>query len=391
VVAGWLIAAPLLAQVPFAGLPLQLQPLVDSGAISGAVMLVADRENILHLSAVGRSSLETGEPMRVDHLFGIASMTKPITAVAVAILVDEGKLSFDDPVEKHLPEFRDVWMAIEETKEPPRCVLVPAPRPITIRDLLTHTSGMRDVSMPDPHWTLSERAKILSRTPLRFAPGTQWSYCSSSFDVLGRIVEVTAGIPFAQFVRQRIFEPLGMRDTGFHLTPEQKGRIAAAYRMQPSTGRLEPFVPPPSFGDPTDCTIPPRPAGGLYATASDMAAFYQMMLNGGVGAGGRILGPETVTEMLRPQTRGIPGNWAGMVWGLGFALVEDPSKVEALSLYSPGSFGHGGSAGTVSFADPGRGLVCIFMIHLVGMPDPLKSPARLAFERGMAEVQRKTP
>lgn len=384
--AGVLLPVMLAGQDRFAAIPAQLQPLVDSGVIPGAVMLVADREHILHRSVVGWSNLETGDPMGANQLFALASMTKPFTAVAVAILVDDGRLSFDDPVDKHLPEFSRLWMAIEETREPPRCVMVPASRPITIRDLLTHTSGMRDVDMDDPHWTLSERAKILSRTPLRFPPGSRWAYCTSSFDVLGRVVEVAAGIPFAEFVRQRILGPLGMRDTDFTLTPEQKGRVAAAYRAQPSTGRLAVFVPPPSFGDPADSTIAPRPGGGLYGTAGDMAAFFQMLLNGGMGATCRILKQETVAELLRPQTRGIPGNWAGMVWGLGFTLVEEPSKVEVLRLYTPGSFGHAGAAGTVSFADPGRGVICILMVQVVGIPDPLRSPARLAFERGMAAV-----
>lgn len=388
VVVAWLVVVQLVAEDRFANLEALLQPLVDGGTISGAVVLVGDRERDLHLGAVGLSDIETKRPMRVDQLFGIASMTKPVTAVAIAILVDDGKLSFDDPVEKHLPEFRDLWMTVEETKEPPRCVTIPAPRPITLRDLLTHTSGMRDVPMPDPHWTLSERAKILSRTPLRFAPGTRWSYCSSSFDVLGRVVEVAAGVPFASFVRQRIFEPLGMKDTDFHLTPEQKQRIATAYHLQPSTGQLERFVPPPSFGDPTDHTITPRPAGGLYATASDMAAFYRMLLNAGVAPGGRILSPATVSELLRPQTHAMPGRWPGTVWGLGFSVVDDTSRPEVLRLYSPGSFGHGGSAGTVSFADPGRGLICILMIHVVGMPEPMKSPAWLAFESGIEQAGR---
>lgn len=387
VVAAWLLVAQLIAQGRLADLPRHLQPLVDSGAISGAVLLVADREHIVHLSAVGRSSLETGESMRVDHIFAIASMTKPVTAVAVGLLVDEGKLSFDDPVEKHLAEFRDLWVAVEETRDPPRRVLVPAPRPITIRDLLTHTSGMRDISTSDPHWTLSERVKILSRTPLRFAPGAQWSYCSSSFDVLGRIVEVAAGLPFERFVRERILDPLGMRDTGFHLTAEQKARLAAAYRFDPATGRLQPFARPPSWGDPTDPTTAPRPGGGLYSTAPDMAAFYQMLLNGRGAADGCILSPGTIAEMLRPQTSGLPGSWPGFAWGLGLSLLQDPLKVDVMRHYTAGSFGHGGAAGTMSFADPGRGVICILMIHVVGMPDPLRSPARQAFERGIAETR----
>lgn len=268
----FLVAALLSASIPmraadrFAAIPERLQDFVDRGEIAGAVALVADKERILHLGAVGSRDLASGAPMQTDDLFAIASMTKPITAVAVAILVDEGRLAFDDPVEKHLPEFRDPWVIVEQTKVPRQRVLVPSPRPITVRDLLTHTSGLAPLELANPHWTLSEAAKVLSREPLRFLPGTGWEYCDSGFLVLGRIVEVAGGEPFEVLLQRRIFGPLGMKDTTFRLNPDRRARLARAYRRNSESGTLEEYRPPSatratrnaSLAPPAGCSPPPR-------------------------------------------------------------------------------------------------------------------------------------
>jgi CubicO group peptidase (beta-lactamase class C family) len=182
-------------------------------------MLVADPDRVLHRSAVGSSDLATGRPMQPDDLFWIASMSKPVTAAGIALLVDDGRLAFDDPVEKYLPEFRKQWLVAEQTPE--RRVLVKAARPVTVRDLLTHTSGLGEYPVTDPHWTLAEMAKIIAREPLRFAPGSRWAYSTAGFDVLGRVIEVASGEPFAAFMLRRLFDPLGMKATTFWPTPAQ--------------------------------------------------------------------------------------------------------------------------------------------------------------------------
>ena len=183
----------------FAAVPERLQPFVASNEISGAVALVATKERVLHLSAVGQSDLASGRKMQTNDLFWIASMSKPVTAVAVAMLADDGKLSFDDPVEKYLPDFRGLWVAGEQTAE--RRVLLKAARPITLRDLLTHTSGLGEYRVTDPHWTLAAMSKVLAREPLRFQPGTRWSYSTAGMDVLGASWKSPAERPLRPFFK----------------------------------------------------------------------------------------------------------------------------------------------------------------------------------------------
>ncbi|MBS0663721.1 MAG: beta-lactamase family protein [Verrucomicrobia bacterium] len=207
----------------FAGIPAAIQPYVDRGEIAGAVSLVADEDKVLHLSAVGVSDLSTGRRQRPDDTFWIASMTKPITAVAIALLVDEGKVAWDDPLEKYLPEFRRQWLVQEQSAD--RRVLVRPKRPITLRDVLTHTSGLGEYPVSSPHWSLAEFTKILAREPLRFSPGSRWGYSTAGIDAVGRVVEVVAGQPFADFVEQRIFKPLGMDNTSWWVPATQVDRL----------------------------------------------------------------------------------------------------------------------------------------------------------------------
>jgi len=368
-----------IAQDKFAAVPAQLQPFVDQGEISGAVMLVADRDRVLHLSAVGVSDLATGRKMEPNDIFWIASMSKPLTAVCVAILADEGKLRFDDPVEKYLPEFRNQWVVQENA--PDRRVLVRAARPITLRDLLTHTSGLGEYQVTAPHWTLAEFALAIAREPLRFQPGTRWAYSTAGIDTLGRIVEVVSGLPFAAFMQQHLLDPLGMKDTTWWISPAQDRRRAHTYLLNAQSRKLEET---PIFymygGAVTDRARPPLGGAGLFSTAADVAKFYQMMLHGGELGGKRILKPETIAEMTRKQTGDLKAR-AGMPWGLGFCVVEDPSQMEANRTFSPGTFGHGGAFGTQSWADPVRGLVYVFMIERDKIPNnPDNSPMRRAYQ-----------
>jgi CubicO group peptidase (beta-lactamase class C family) len=377
-----LIPAPTRAQDKFAGVPAAVQPFVEQGEISGAVLLLADREHVLHLSAVGQSDLASGRKMQTDDIFWIASMTKPITAACLGLLVDDGKLTFDDPLEKYIPEFRRLLLIQEQTAD--RLVLVRPARPVTLRDLLTHTSGLGEYTVTDPHWTLAAMSKVLSREPLRWASGSRWGYSTAGIDTLGRVVEVASGLPFSEFMQKRLLDPLGMKNTTWWISPEQEKRRAHTYVLSPQTKKLE--ETPISYmygGAVTDRARPPLGGAGLFSTAEDVAKFYQMMLHGGELAGQRILKPETVAEMTRKQTGELRAR-PGMPWGLGFCVVEDPSQMEANKTFSPGTFGHGGAYGTQSWADPTRGLVYVFMIQRDKIPNnPDNSPMRRAYQTAL--------
>jgi CubicO group peptidase (beta-lactamase class C family) len=382
----WLLAGLLCSGITraadkFATIPESLQSLVDSNQISGAVALVATKDQVLHLSAVGESDLASGRKMRTDDIFWIASMSKPVTAVAVALLADEGKLAFDDPVGKYLPEFGDMWVAGKETPE--GLVLVKAARPITLRDLLTHTSGLGEYKVTDPHWTLAAMIKVLAREPLHFQPGARWSYSTAGMDTLGRVVEVVSGMPYNEFLQTRLFDPLGMRDTTFWISPAQQERYAQTYISQ--SGMLQPTPIYYMYGGAvTDHERPPLGGAGLFSTAADVTKFYQMMLNHGMANGRRILKPETVAEMTRKQTGNLRAR-PGMPWGLGFCVVEDPTQAEANATMSPGTFGHGGAFGTQSWADPTRGLIYVMMIERDKLqPNPDDSAMRRAYQKAVA-------
>jgi CubicO group peptidase (beta-lactamase class C family) len=354
---------------------------VDQGEISGAVTLVATRDRILHLAAVGRSDLATGRKMERTDLFWIASMTKPMSAAAAGMLVDDGKLSFDDPVEKYLPEFRNLQVAQEQAGER---VLVPATHPITLRELLTHTSGMGEYVTTDPHWTLAAMCQSVAREPLKFQPGTRWSYSTAGIDTVCRVVEVAGGMPFAKFMQMRLFDPLGMKNSTFWLTPAQEKRFATNYRRNEQNGKLEPATIAYLYGGAvTDHARPPLGGAGLFSTAEDVTRFYQMLLNGGVFAGERILKYETASEMTHAQTGRLKAGFLpGTVWGLGLCVVKEPQGVTAV--LAPGSFGHGGAHGTQSWADPQRGVVYILMIQRAGLPNADGSEMRRVFQETAA-------
>ncbi len=379
--AAFLFSSGALAADKFAAVPEALQQLVNSNEIPGAVALVATKDRVLHLSAVGQSDLATGRKMKPNDIFWIASMSKPMTSVAVAMLADDGKLSFDDPVEKYLPEFRDMWVAGEQTAQ--QRVLVKAARPITLRDLLTHTSGLGEYRVTDPHWTLAAMIKVLAREPLRFQPGTRWSYSTAGMDTLGRVVEVVSGMPYDKFLQTRLFDPLGMKDTTFWISPSQKKRFVQPIILK--SGKLQPTPIDYMYGGAvTDHERPPLGGAGLFSTAEDVTKFYQMMLNHGAANGRQILKPETVAEMTRKQTGDLKAR-AGMPWGLGFCVVEDPTQMASNATLSPGTFGHGGAFGTQSWADPTRGIIYVLMISRDKLqPTPDDSAMRRAYQQAVA-------
>lgn len=336
-----------------ARIPVRMQELVDKGMIAGAVMLVARHGQVALLEAVGYQDLETKTPMRTDALFQIRSMGKSIQAVGIMILLEEGRLTLNDPVEKYLPEFRDQKMVDQQDGDKVVTTKKPS-RPITIYDLLTHTSGMPGVPYREPfkgwiqefdrkHKSLSEGFPILAQQPLEFEPGTKFLYSDPGFATLGRIIEVASGQPEEDFKKQRIFRPLGMKNTFIFAPPEKYGRMASIYKLENGTLKKS------SQG-----------GGARVSTASDMFAFYQMMLNGGTYNGVRILSRASVEAMTKLHTGHL-----GQGYGLGWSVGREPNDVPPLQ--SIGSYGHGGRLGTLGLVDPKKDLVTVFMIQRDGL------------------------
>jgi CubicO group peptidase (beta-lactamase class C family) len=356
--------------------PRRMQQFVESNHISGAVTLVARHGKVVALDAVGQSDLKAGRAMKTDDLFWIASMTKPIAAAAILLLQDEGKLSVSDPVEKHLPEFRNQWMIASRSGT--NMSLIRAPRAITIHDLLTHTSGLNEMSSPRSHATLAELVMGYSQLPLKFAPGSKWEYCNSGINTLGRIVEVVSGQPFAEFLQERFFEPLGMRDTTFWPSERQLRRVAKSYEPGPN-GELKEVEVFFVKGPLSDRRRTAYPAGGLYSTAEDVAKFYFMMLNNGTVRGKRLLSHSAIEELTRTQTGELrTGFVEGMSFGYGFAVVKEPRGITRMM--SPGTFGHGGAYGTQVWADPKKQLLVVLMIQRSRLPNADASPMREALQ-----------
>ena len=207
--------------------------------------------------------------------------------------------------------------------------------PITLRDVLTHTSGFGELGGRAPHLTLDETSKLLAKLPLQFQPGSRWGYSTAGIDVLGRVVEVVSGMPFDRFLQARLLDPLGMKDTSFWIAADKKERWARSYQWVADENRLRETTISYMYGtDVTDRQRPPLGGAGLFSTAEDVARFYQMMLRKGSLNGRRILEPQTVAELTRKQTGSLQAR-PGMPWGLGFVVVEDPQALEANRILTP--------------------------------------------------------
>ncbi|MCC6264886.1 MAG: beta-lactamase family protein [Bryobacterales bacterium] len=349
----------------------RMQQAVDQGDIPGAVSMIVKDGKVAHLEAVGYADIEAKKPMRTDTIFQIMSMTKPVTGIAVMILMEEGKLSITDPVERHLPEFRNQWM-VSEREGKARMALVRPSRPITILDLLTHTSGMAGfmpegmsdfmVTMDRP---LNEAVAAYAQVPLQFEPGTRWMYSNMGIDTLGRIVEVASGMKYEDFLKQRIFDPLGMKDSFFYPPAAKRERIAMVYGKR--DGKWERAGAGILGGDPArfrEGAKYPGPSFGLFSTAEDLSLLTQMMLNGGTLNGKRILSQATVKMMTTVQNGKLEpsGHNPGQGYGLAWTVVKDP-RFEVL-LRPQGTYGHGGAFGTDYWVDPDHQLIGIFMVQV---------------------------
>ena len=374
VVAGLMIMAPMLsgqspgdtstANVAKAGMdaerlariPARMQEFVDKGTIAGAVMLVARHGVVASLEAVGYQDLDSKKPMRTDTIFAIASMTKSLTATGVMVLLENGRLLLSDPVEKHLPEFRGQMLVDRRDGDKVLAVKKPS-RPITIWDLLTHTSGVRGVWDSRRDKTLADTARDFAREPLDFEPGTKFSYSNAGYGTLGRIIEVVSGQSYEVFMEERVFRPLGMKDTFHFLPPEKYNRIATVYSLE--AGKLQKTPAP-------ETTTPQKyvsPSGGCYSTAYDLFAFYQMVLNGGTYKGVRILSRAAVEVMTTDHTGDLPvvGTPLSRDYGFGWNVVRQPlARTPFLSI---GSYFHGGETGTFDWIDPKKDSVTLFLIQ----------------------------
>jgi len=368
-----------------------MQGLVDEGRLAGITTLIARHGKVAHFGTFGAQDMEASKAMAEDTIFRIYSMTKPITSVALMLLYEEGRFRLSDPVEKYIPEFKDLPVAVGEDEN--GIVTEPADHPMTIRELMSHTAGLsygafsespvdelyREAEVLHPDSTLRDMIEDLAAIPLRQQPGTIWHY-SVAVDVQGYLVEVLSGQPFDEFLNERIFGPLGMTDTSFWVPPEKVDRFAQVY-VYDEDGALklpddEPlrnrdFLSPVNFLS---------GGGGLVSTTMDYARFCQMLLNGGELDGVRLLAPSTVELMHRDQTpRGVPEFSPGQGFGLNFAVINDPVEADSIS---QGEYYWGGAAGTWFWIDPLEDLIFVGMIQQFGenRPDVRSLSRRLTYQ-----------
>ncbi len=360
---------------------------VDSGELPGVATLV-DLRGEVHVDAIGLKTVGRADAIRRDTIFRIASMTKPITAAAAMILVEECKLRLDEPVDRLLPELGN--RAVLKRIDAPLEETVPAHRPLTLRDLLTFRMGFGMIMgppdvypiqkavtaaqlmglKPAPPHTPDEWVRKLGELPLMYQPGERWMYHTGS-DVLGVLIARASGKPFESFLRERIFEPLGMKDTGFSVPAAKLERLASCYQTNPKTRALELYdhasdsawASPPAF---------PAGGGGLVSTLDDYAAFGRMMLNGGRQGNERILSRASVETMTADQLSDqqkatasfLPGWFEARGWGFGVSVVTRRDSIAT----SPGQFGWGGAFGTSWISDPREDLVAILMTQCMDFP-----------------------
>jgi len=380
---------------------------VDGGYLPGMLTQVYRKGHLVHTGICGHMDLERGKPMREDAIFRIYSMSKPITAVALMMLVEEGLIGLDDIVHSHIPEWKNLGVYSSGMPSllpdaPPSFLTTPVQRAMKVVDLATHTSGLTyGFMMRSAVDAAYRKAKVVDREtpgglqgmvgqlaqiPLDFSPGTAWNY-SVSIDVLGYLVEKLSGMSFGEFLRTRLFDPLGMKDTAFYVPPNDIERFTSCY--QPETqgsglrlqddGRESTYAKPPMLES---------GGGGLVSTARDYLRFCRMMLNGGVLDGVQILSPKTVALFslnYLPDAREIadmalPGmfsesGYAGVGFSLGCGVNVNVAKTRL-----PGSLGEyfwGGAAATAFWIDPKEELTVVFMTQVIG------SPARLTLRRDL--------
>jgi len=367
-----------------------IQRRIDAGEMSGAVAIVARKGKVVHLSAQGVMDIESKQPMTASTMFRIASMTKPVTSLAIMMMIEEGKVRLNDPVSRYIPEFRGMKVAValpagqrgaappaastpaqagrggRGGTPPPQFYTVPAQREVTVKDLLTHTSGLGSGAMGNSDIQkvarkqgekLADYIPRLGGTAIEFQPGSRWAYSAqSAHDTLGRIVEIASGIPLDRFFRERVFDPLGMKDITFWPSEAQWPRVANVYTR--GANGLQKNQNPNGMSS----NVYFMGSGGLISTADDYVPFGVMLANGGELNGKRILGRKTVEMMSAvhiPDT--LPGRPAGEGYGLGVRVVSDHAARG--TMLSTGTFGWSGVYGTHFFVDPKEELVGVLLVQ----------------------------
>ena len=381
---------------------------VDSGKVAGTLTLIARRGQIAYFEPLGHLEIERRRPLTREALFRIYSMTKPITSVGLMMLYEQGRFQLDDHVHRFIPSWRDLRVFVGGNH--PVYKTTAAERPMTVRDLLTHTSGLtygfmertnvdaayRKLGVSDmtkPGHTLQSMVAMLAELPLEFSPGTRWNY-SVSTDVVGHLIEVISGQRLDAYLREHVFEPLGMRDTGFVIGPEQVSRFAANYERQ-ADGQLK-LIDDPAQSQYRQCTFFSG-GGGLVSTSGDYYRFTSMLRNRGELDGMRLLGRKTVELMTMNH---LPGGqdltqlaeagmftetaYGGVGFGLGFSVMQSPPRAQILG--SPGEFAWGGAASTAFWIDPAEDLIVIFMTQLMPSSSyPLRRELRVLTYAALVE------
>jgi CubicO group peptidase (beta-lactamase class C family) len=363
-----------------------MQRYIDAGQLPGVLTVVARRGQVVHFECLGMMDVEAGKPMRPDAILRIFSMTKPITAVALMMLFEEGRFLLSDPVSKYIPEFASCRVYAGTTETGVECVDLE--RPITILDLLAHTAGLAYGLLPTtpveglyqaagiitpfrPLYiadilplSLPEMVRRLAELPLAHQPGTAWRY-SIAYDVIGHLISLLADRPFGVFLQEEILDPLGMDDTGFCVPPDKLDRLAAMYDVT-ETGDLG-LLDAPATSPFTHADCHPSGGGGLVSTAADYLRFAQMLLNGGTLDGTRLLGRKTVARMTQNHLPAelLPLNlldifpMPGEGYGLGVSVVVDETQTGMLA--SNGAYGWVGAAGTRFWVDPREELIALVL------------------------------
>jgi CubicO group peptidase (beta-lactamase class C family) len=373
------------------------QRYIESGRFPGTQLLVYRRGKVVHSTVQGYADLERKVAVKDDTIFRIYSMTKPITSVAFMMLVEEGRVALDEPVHKYIPEWKG--LGVFQAGTAPAFLTRPPSRPMLIVDLLRHTSGLtygfqqrsnvdaayREMKIGEvvKAGTLQSMIEDLAKIPLEFSPGEAWNY-SLSTDVIGYLVGKISGMPFEQFLKQRIFDPLGMNDTGFFVAPGKVDRFAACYSADPK-GAMTFHAGGRKGGltlqdDPATSSflVPPSlisGGGGLCSTAADYLTFCRALLNGGELGGVRLLGPKTLALMTSnhlPGGRDLPemsrslfseATYNGIGFGIGFAVTMNPAQTMIAG--SAGEYSWGGAATTSFWIDPAEELIAIFMTQVL--------------------------
>lgn len=347
-----------------------IQEMIAAKEIPGAVTLVATRDGVTHLAAIGDAGPDSTKPMRKDAIFWIASMTKPITGTAILMLQEEGKLSVDDPVSKFVPELASLKTPSGQ------------PANLTIKHLMTHSSGMPEATNDEAKAArrLADLTPAYLNKPMQFEPGSKWQYCQSGINTLGRIIEVASGVPLEEFLEKRLFRPLKMKDTAFYLQEKQMSRLVTAVKREEDGKYTIAPIRLLNGKSPVDRDRYPAANGGLFSTASDYGRFARMILNGGTLDGKRYLKPESVKQMTTVQSGDLKtGFTPGNGWGLTWCVVREPQGVSGM--LGVGSHGHGGAYGTQAWIDPVNGVALILMVQRSNFPNSDDSKVRLAFQQ----------